>query len=59
MQYTFTFYIYSASTDYGKSMMFCTSQNSEVIGRNNATARGLQLPICSIDQRGPQPITDE
>ena len=22
----------------------------------HATARGLQLPICSIDQRGQQPI---
>ncbi|VXA81951.1 hypothetical protein AERO8C_120435 [Aeromonas veronii] len=23
---------------------------------SHATARGLQLPICSIDQRGQQPI---
>jgi hypothetical protein len=25
----------------------------------DATARGLQLPKCSINQRGQQPITDE
>ena len=27
--------------------------------KSHATARGLQLPICSIDQRGQQLITDE
>ena len=25
----------------------------------HATARGLQLPKCSINQRGQQPIADE
>ncbi len=29
------------------------------VTKTHATARGLQLPKCSINQRGQQPIADE